>query len=78
MLKALLDGPLRVSFEEGVGAIVEGSTLIGRLLGTSQQPPNLASPTGFEPWGTGAITRDVARFRTMRAGGAREIARLRA
>ena len=45
VLKALLDGPLRVSFEEGVGAIVEGSTLIGRLLGTSQQPPNLASPT---------------------------------
>lgn len=38
----------------------------------------VASPTGFEPWGTGAITRDMARFRMIRAGGPLKIARLRA
>jgi len=46
-MKALFEGPLKVHHEEGVGAVVTGTAVLGPIFVTAS--PNVASPTGFEP-----------------------------
>lgn len=49
VLRQLLSGPLRFTPQNGAYRF-EGVAAIGRLLGSTDAPTNLASPTGLDPF----------------------------